>query len=118
MLALSNPCQGDYTAEAVGHHGLIMRRRTYDTIVPVAIDPETGDILRDPATGFATRVPYEIGGEILVPIAPKPFGGYFNNKEASEKKLIRDVFKEGDCYYRTGDALRRDAEGRWFFMDR
>ena len=30
----------------------------------------------------------------------------------------RNVFKKGDLFYRTGDALRRDADGLWFFMDR
>lgn len=32
--------------------------------------------------------------------------------------MARDVFKKGDVYFRTGDALRRDSDGRWFFCDR
>ncbi len=31
---------------------------------------------------------------------------------------MRDVFKKGDAYYRSGDLLQRDAEGRMFFSDR
>ncbi|KAK9419655.1 putative AMP-binding enzyme [Seiridium unicorne] len=121
VLALDNPARGDFHAHSVGHHGLLMRSRLHSTYIPVEIDPDTGDIARDAKTGFATRVPYEQGGEILVahpsPYVP-PFGGYHGNKEATEKKFVRDVFKKGDVYYRTGDALRRDADGRWYFLDR
>lgn len=121
VLALDNPARGDFHAHSVGHHGLLLRNRFHDIYIPVAIDPDTGDIVRDPKTGLATRVPYEEGGEILVvhPSAHSPpFVGYHGNKEATEKMFVRDVFKKGDTYYRTGDALRRDADGRWYFLDR
>ena len=48
----------------------------------------------------------------------KEFVGYWGNPEATAKRFERDVFTKGDLYYRTGDALRRDGDGRWFFMDR
>ncbi|KAI1348504.1 AMP-binding enzyme [Xylaria sp. FL0043] len=121
ILPLDNPARGDFRAHSVGHHGLISRWRFHSVLVPVAIDAETGDIVRDKKTGFATRVPYEVGGEILVrqpPTITPPFPGYFKNEEATAKKYVYDVFRKGDCYYRTGDALRRDADGRWFFLDR
>lgn len=28
------------------------------------------------------------------------------------------MFKKGDLYYRSGDALRRTSDGKWFFLDR
>ena len=119
MLALDNPCRGDFFANAVGHHGLYLRWKYRDMLIPVAIDAETGDIARDPDTGFAYRVPYALGGEILIRMpGERPFPGYFNNPEATEKKFISDVFEKGDRFYRTGDALRRDDDGRWYFMDR
>ncbi|KAI1846123.1 hypothetical protein JX266_007648 [Neoarthrinium moseri] len=121
MLSLENPSRGDFQAESVGHHGLLLRNRFHNVYVPVAIDADTGDIAKDPKTGFAQRVPYEVGGEILVAqpsaYAP-PFVGYYGNEEATQKKFVRNVFKKGDLYYRTGDALRRDSDGRWYFMDR
>lgn len=121
MLALDNPARGDFLAHAVGHHGLLLRNRYHNIFIPVEIDTDTGEIARDPKTSFAKRVPYEQGGEILVaqpnPYTP-PFVGYHKNKEATDKKFVHDVFKKGDTYYRTGDALRRDNDGRWFFMDR
>ena len=119
MLALDNASSNAWNAHAVGHHGVLQRWRYHDDLVPVAIDADTGDIQKDPKTGFATRVPYEVGGEILVRMPfERSFPGYWNNPEATEKKFVRDVFCKGDCYYRTGDALRRDGDGRWYFLDR
>ncbi|UQC91562.1 AMP-binding enzyme [Colletotrichum lupini] len=74
---------------------------------------------RDPKTGLALRASYEVGGEILVEHpGERAFPGYFNNEDATNKKFVRDILKKGDCFYRTGDSLRRDSEGRWFFLDR
>lgn len=119
MLALDNESRNDFTATAVGHHGFLQRWKYHKYYVPVAVDPETGDIARDPDTGFAYRMPYDVGGEILVRIPfDRQFPGYWKDPAASEKKFVKDVFEKGDCYYRTGDALRRDGDGRWFFLDR
>ena len=119
MLALSNPCRNDFFAHSVGHHGFLQRLRYRNSIVAVEIDHETEDILRDPKTGFARRLPVDGRGEVLVKIPwERPFAGYYNNPSATEKKYARDVFRKGDCYYRTGDALKMDEEGRWYFVDR
>ncbi|KAK4187897.1 Isopenicillin N epimerase component 1 [Podospora australis] len=113
MLALDNPSKNDFTAGAVGHHGFLQRWKYHDYYIPVAVDTETGDILRD-KKGWAVRVPYEVGGEILVRVPfERTFPGYWKNPEASDKKFVKDVFRKGDSFYRTGDALRRDKEGRW-----
>lgn len=110
---------GPYLATSVGHHGAINRLIMHNTIVPVAIDHDTGSIQRHPTTGFATRLPYSTGGEILVALPDTAaFAGYHGNPEATAKRFARDVFKKGDLYWRTGDALRRDDDGRWYFMDR
>merc|ERR1711862_493808 len=45
------------------------------------------------------------------------FEGY-TNKEASEKKMIRDAFKKNDLWFRSGDLLRRDDAGYFYFVDR
>ncbi|KGO73684.1 Major facilitator superfamily domain, general substrate transporter [Penicillium italicum] len=119
VFGLFNYNRGPFTSGSVGHDGLIMRGILRNVFVPVAIDPETGDILRDSKTGFAVRAPYEQGGEILVNIpGEEAFQGYWNNDEATNKKYLRDVFKKGDLYYRSGDALRRQSDGRWYFLDR
>ena len=119
IFALLNYDRGPYLTGCVGHHGAILRTMLHNTFIPVAIDPTTGDILRDPKTGFATRNPYSLGGEIIVKIPTESaFQGYWKNKDSTAKKYLRNVFKKGDLYYRTGDALRRTDDGRWFFMDR
>jgi fatty-acyl-CoA synthase len=45
------------------------------------------------------------------------FEGY-TSKEATEKKLLRDVFAHGDVWFRTGDLLRQDADDFLYFVDR
>jgi fatty-acyl-CoA synthase len=46
------------------------------------------------------------------------FDGYLGDKEQSEKKLLRNVFRKGDVFFRTGDLLARNADGYYFFIDR
>lgn len=110
---------GPYLQSAVGHHGFLLRTLLHNTYIPVEIDHATGEIYRDPVTGFARRKPYEEGGEMIVAVPDKSaFVGYWQNEKATNSKFERDVFKKGDLYYRSGDALRRTKDGRWFFMDR
>jgi len=45
------------------------------------------------------------------------FKGYTDPK-ATEKKLMKDVFVKGDCWFRTGDLLKVDAQGYFYFIDR
>jgi len=119
VFALVNWSRGDYLAACVGHHGAILRYLYRNVYVPVRIDEATGTIVRDPNTGFAIREPYEKGGEIIVQVPDvKAFAGYHNNPEATSKKFERNVFQKGDLWYRSGDALRRDSDGKWFFLDR
>lgn len=119
VFGLLNVCKGPYLQTAVGHHGALLRLILRNTFIPVKVDLETDAIWRDPKTGFAQRNKYEEGGEIIVAVPnEQAFAGYWDNPEATSKKFERDVFKKGDLYYRSGDALRRTTDGRWFFMDR
>ena len=64
--------------------------------------------------------PDEVGeaiGKIDETDARFRFDGY-GDKEATEKKLLRDVFKKGDLYFRTGDLMKRDDQGYYYFIDR
>ncbi|KAI1007004.1 Isopenicillin N epimerase component 1 [Podosphaera aphanis] len=116
---LMNHCRGDYLATAVGHHGALTRALSRGVIVPVKVDESTGNIVRDPKTGFASRESYEVGGEIIVKVSnSKIFPGYHRNEEATQKKFAHDVFQKNDLWYRSGDCLKRTADGRWFFLDR
>lgn len=114
-----NYCRGDYQLNAVGHHGGILRFLLKDRFIPVEVNQETNLIVRDPKTGFAKRRSYEEGGEIITKIENEAaFQGYWNAPEATSKKLERNVFEKGDLYVRSGDALRRTSDGKWFFVDR
>ena len=45
------------------------------------------------------------------------FEGY-TDAAATEKKILRDVFEPGDAWVRTGDLMRQDAQGFFYFVDR
>jgi fatty-acyl-CoA synthase len=45
------------------------------------------------------------------------FEGYSDHNE-TEKKILRDVFEEGDAWFRTGDLMRQDKGGYFYFVDR
>ncbi|MBR1269787.1 long-chain-acyl-CoA synthetase [Bradyrhizobium sp. AUGA SZCCT0222] len=46
-----------------------------------------------------------------------PFEGYTEPAE-TEKKILRNVFAEGDAWFRTGDLMLRDQQGYFYFVDR
>lgn len=62
----------------------------------------------------AVGQPGEAIGKIT---AAARFEGY-SDKAASESKILRDVFKKGDAYFRTGDLLKRDSDDYFYFVDR
>jgi fatty-acyl-CoA synthase len=45
------------------------------------------------------------------------FEGYSSAADI-ERKILRNVFAPGDAWYRTGDLMRRDAGGFFYFVDR
>jgi fatty-acyl-CoA synthase len=61
----------------------------------------------------------ELLGEILDdPSKPAAkFDGYCD-VNATRAKILHDVFKPGDAWFRTGDLLKRDARGYYYFIDR
>lgn len=61
--------------------------------------------------------PGEVGEAIGRITGVSRFEGY-SSPEATEKKILRNVFKPGDAYFRTGDLLRMDADDYFYFVDR
>ena len=45
------------------------------------------------------------------------FEGY-TSSEATEKKILRNAFADGDAFFRTGDLLKQDEGGYFYFVDR
>ena len=70
------------------------------------------------ADGFCQKCDFDEPGELLIRITETTrFEGY-TNKSATEKKVLQNAFEEGDAYFRSGDLLRLDAEGFFYFVDR
>lgn len=117
-----NLSSNDFSAGAIGRNGAIAELILGRGIAFVEVDHETESPWRDPKTGFCKVVSRGEPGELLYAIDPvdpaQAFQGYFNNSKATEGKILRDVFSKGDAWYRTGDMIRWDKEGRWYFSDR
>ncbi|MFI4933968.1 MAG: long-chain-acyl-CoA synthetase [Caulobacterales bacterium] len=86
-------------------------------------DPESGAPARD-ADGFCLHCARgEVGeaiGRISAPSAASVAGrfeGYSDDAE-SRRKVLRDVFEPGDAWFRTGDLMRQDQQGFFYFVDR
>jgi acyl-CoA synthetase (AMP-forming)/AMP-acid ligase II len=79
-----------------------------------------GEIARGP-NGLALLCGGGEAGELLGLVnqrdAARNFAGY-TDVTATRRKLVRDVLKRGDCWFRTGDLLRTDDEGFVYFVDR
>jgi len=57
-------------------------------------------------------------GLLLAEVSNKaPFDGY-TNQAASEAKLMRNVFKQGDCWFNTGDIVQQQGFRHIAFIDR
>jgi fatty-acyl-CoA synthase len=88
----------------------------------VAYDLETNMPKRD-ARGNCIECGDDEAGELMAEIRDDPkmpaarFDGYAD-PAATKAKILRDAFKSGDAWFRTGDLLRRDARGYYYFVDR
>ena len=89
-----------------------------DTIRLARYDLGRGDLVRGP-DGFCVRCGDDEPGEVLGRVGggAMEYDGY-TDREATERKLVRNAFAAGDAWFRTGDLLRRDAEGYYYFVDR
>ncbi|KAB5585016.1 hypothetical protein GE09DRAFT_1048225 [Coniochaeta sp. 2T2.1] len=121
-LATWNMSRNDFTVGAIGRNGWLYNLVLNGSMVIVEIDHETDMPKRDPKTGLCRRAKPGEPGELLFRLPPaavkKRFQGYFGDKDASSKKVMRDMFKQGDAWFRTGDVVRWDSEGRMYFSDR
>jgi fatty-acyl-CoA synthase len=85
-------------------------------------DVETGEPIRNEQR-FCVRCSVNEVGEAIGKIdsTSSNFGSRFEgytSKEDTERKILRDVFTRGDAWYRTGDLMRKDGNGYFYFTDR
>ena len=88
----------------------------------VRFDVESQQPVRT-ADGFCVECDPDEPGEVIGKIlrdASKPaarFEGYATQAE-TDKKILRNVFKKDDIWFRTGDLMRKDTRGYFYFVDR
>ncbi|XP_063242357.1 long-chain fatty acid transport protein 4-like [Bacillus rossius redtenbacheri] len=115
----TNMVNTDNTVGAVG----FLPRCLPKCVFPVAlvrVDPETGEPTRN-ERGLCTRCDVDEPGMYVGLISDstplRQFHGYVD-KAASEKKIVRDVFRKGDKAFMSGDILVMDKYGYLYFKDR
>src|SRR5262245_6061158 len=93
--------------------------------VPVALvklEADTGAPIRNVEGCCLRSAPNEVGEAIgLIPPNRSNVGSRFDgysDPKASEEKILRHVFRRGDAWFRTGDLMRRDEQGYFYFVDR
>lgn len=102
---------------AVGRAPRWMRAKFNIRVVKFDVEEEA--CVRD-ADGLCVETANDEVGECVGRIgqdARQAYAGYAD-KAASEKKVIHDVFERGDAFFATGDLMRRDHEGYFYFVDR
>ncbi|WP_456738682.1 MULTISPECIES: long-chain-acyl-CoA synthetase [unclassified Bradyrhizobium] len=103
---------------AIGRIPPVLAHRFPASIVKVDAD---GNPLRSDAGLCIACAPGETGEAVGhiggADRSVAPFEGYTDRTETA-KKILRDVFAEGDAWFRTGDLMLRDEQGYFHFVDR
>ncbi|MFY8089522.1 MAG: AMP-binding protein, partial [Rubrivivax sp.] len=88
----------------------------------VRYDPHTQQHVRGP-DGYLQLCDTDEPGEAIGMIVDLPdvaagrFEGY-TSAQATEAKILRNVFRQGDAWWSSGDLLRCDRDGYCWFVDR
>lgn len=86
----------------------------------IRVDEDTREVIRGPDGLCILAQPGEPGelvGKIKVGDPVRDFHGYAD-ESATKKKIVRDVFRKGDCAFLSGDILVMDDYGNFYFRDR
>jgi fatty-acyl-CoA synthase len=86
------------------------------SVAIIRCNPETGVPFRN-ADGFCVPCADNEPGEAISPITTRQFDGY-TDLAATQKKILHNVFTNGDRWFRSGDLMRKDAADYYFFVDR
>ena len=110
----------DSTIGAVGRVPKMLKSKFLVELV--RFDIETEQPVRGP-DGFCIPCETDEIGEVISQIVNDParpsqrFEGY-SDHSATEKKILNDVFEKGDRWFRTGDLMKKDKLGYFYFIDR
>lgn len=117
----ANANRGDFSKNAIAVRGKLWHWWNGYREKRILIDPDSQEVLRG-KDGLAIEAKTGEAGEMIHQMdAKNPDIGaptYFNNHGASVKRRVADVFEKGDLWFRSGDLMRMDSDGRLFFVDR
>lgn len=91
-----------------------------DNALLVRFDHDLQEPVRGPDGRCIPCSPGEVGellGRINEKRVTQRFDGYLND-DATRGKVLRDVLEPGDAWFRSGDLLKRDKFGWYYFVDR
>jgi fatty-acyl-CoA synthase len=100
---------------AVGRIPRYMRKIAGTAIVKFDVKAELP--LRD-GRGFCIECGPDETGEVIGKIRHEPGRNFEGYTGAADTKILRHVFVAGDSWFRTGDLMRRDKHGYYYFVDR
>ena len=87
----------------------------------VRYDVESGEYPRGAEGWLILCKPGEVGeliAEVLEGPGPAGFFEGYTSAQATEAKLLRNVFRSGDRWVHSGDLVRFDADDYYYFVDR
>jgi fatty-acyl-CoA synthase len=91
-----------------------------DNVRLARFDLTRGELVRGPdgrCVACTADEPGELLGRVVAGGAGMEYDGY-TDRDASARKIVHDAFAPGDAWFRSGDLLRRDADGWYYFIDR
>lgn len=122
-IALTSYQEGDFGIGACRNYGKLINFILQFQQTLIKMDPEDINTEYRNSKGFCEVAEVNEPGELIMKLfwSKKPetvFQGYLGNKKETESKIIRNVFKKGDAWFRSGDLLKMDEEGLFYFVDR
>ena len=109
----------DGTVGAVGRIPSYLEKGPFGHVAFVKFDVVEEQPIRG-NDGFCIRTLPSEPGEAIGKVGDDTrtrFEGY-SDEEATQKKILRDVFEKGDMWFRTGDLMSKDELGYIYFVDR
>ncbi|CAF1136945.1 unnamed protein product [Adineta ricciae] len=104
---------------ACGFYSLIVPRALGSVLV--RFDPTTMEPIRNEKTKNCIQCKAGERGLLLGMIGKSllhAFDGYVNNPSGTSKKIVENIYKQGDRAFNTGDVMVADKYGYLYFCDR
>ncbi|KIV91227.1 hypothetical protein PV10_05788 [Exophiala mesophila] len=118
LAKFDNYGRGVVGAGKIGFSGVLGRFFQNQTFL-IKVDPDTQEPVRDARTGFCQKASLGEPGEAIGRCTDRSLlTEYLGNPEATEAKMLADVFQKGDLFQRMGDMLIQERSGWVQFSDR